>query len=130
MTRPNRVKEYIFSTGSLTANSDGLLSVYSDHSLNGTIQSISVGSNTYTNTGSYLIYASGTDNVNQQNLFIRFRVGSMLTTLYPIVYGDTNQQGTGSPQAFVQNIINAPLRVVGSGLGNGTSGVNLTVRYI
>ena len=130
MSRPNRIKEYIFSVGSLTANSDGLFNVYTDHSLNGTVQSVSVGSNTYTNTGSLLIYVSGTDNSTQNDIIMRIRAGSMMQTFYPVVYGTLNTNVTGSPQAFEQNVLNGPLRVVGSGLGNGTSGLTLKVRYI
>lgn len=130
MLRPNRVKEYIFSTGSLTANADGLFSVYTDHSLNGVIQSVTLGSNTYTNTGSVILYVSGTDNVAQNDRIMTLRAGSMMQTFYPVVYGTLNSAVTGSPQAFEQNVINGPLRVVGSGLGNGTSGLTLVVRYI
>ena len=131
--RDNRIKNYVFPIGSLTANEDGLFSVYSDHTINGTIHSISVGSNTYTNTGSIAIYASGTDNATQQDLIMRFRAGSKITSFYPFTYMHDNQSIIGSQtnvSQYTQYIMNAPLRVVGSGLGASTSGLYLNVRYI
>ena len=125
MVRPNRIKEYFFNVGSLTAASTGLFDVYSDHVINGTIQNIFIGSNIYTNTGSILVFESGTN-----SLIMRSRAGSMLQTLYPIIYGETNQNVTGSPQAYTQNVINSHIRVVGSGVGNGASGAGIWVRYI
>ena len=125
MVRPNRIKEYFFSVGSLTAASTGLFDVYSDHVINGTIQNIFIGSNTYTNTGSLLFFASGTN-----ELIMRSRAGSMLQTLYPFVYPDNNQNATGSPQAFAQRVINSTIRVVGSGVGNAGSATGIWVRYI
>ena len=133
MVRDLRIKDYTFSVGSLTADTDGLFNVYSDYSLNGTIQNISFGSNTYTNTGSFLFYVSGTDNVAQKDLILRMRVGSMMTTIYPRTYTFDNQQIIGSAtsdNARENFIINSPLRLVGSGLGNATSGLYVTIRYI
>src|SRR3990167_4472131 len=88
MIRENRIKNYRFSVGSLTADGDGLFSVYSDHVINGTIHSVSVGSNTYTNTGSLLLFQSGTDNgTNNQDLVLQLRAGSRIQTFYPIQVG-------------------------------------------
>src|SRR3990167_9301835 len=95
MLRENRIKNYRFSVGSLTANSDGLFSVYSDHVINGTIQSVSIGSNTYTNTGSYLLFQSGTDNgTNNQDLILQTRTGSRIQTFYTV---QTGHYFTGIP---------------------------------
>ena len=88
MVRDVRIKEYRFSIGSLTADANGLFNVYSDHVLNGTIQNISVGSNTFTNTGSLLFFQSGTDNgVNNQDLILQLRAGSKIQTFFPVQVG-------------------------------------------
>ena len=133
MIRENRIKNYRFTVGSLTANSDGLFSVYSDHSINGTIHSIYAGSNTYTNTGSLLLFQSGTDNgTNNQDLILQLRTGSRMQTFYPVQVGHyftSIPTGAGST-AFVNFVINGPLRLVGSALGDGTSGLIYDVRYI
>ena len=133
MLRENRIKNYRFNIGSLTANSDGLFSVYSDHAINGTIHSVSVGSNTYTNTGSLLLFQSGTDNgTNNQDLILQLRSGSRIQTFYPIQVGNylTSISTSAGSTAFVNFVINGPLRLVGSALGDGTSGLYYDVRYI
>lgn len=132
MLRQNRIKDYVFRAGSLTANVSGLFDSYSDNSVNGTVQSITLGSNTFTNTGSISVFLSGTDNSVQQDLILRFRVGSMMQNLYPFVSAVDNQavQWTAGSNVPVQPVMNGIIRVVGSGLGNGTSGLYLTVRYI
>lgn len=131
--RDNRVKSYEFSIGSLTADSAGLFSVYTDHVINGTIQSVSIGSNTYTNTGSLLLFESGTTNgINNEGLILQTRAGSKIQTLYPIQVGNylTSTATSAGSTAFIQNVVNSPLRLVGSALGNGASGLYYVVRYI
>jgi len=130
MVRDIRVKESIFRVGSLTADAAGLFDVYSPEVVNGTIQSVTIGSNTFTNTGSLILMESGTVPA-VGNTIIQTRAGSMMQTVYPIVYGNANTGGgIGSPQAFVRPVINGQLRLVGSGLGNGTSGLIYMVRYV
>ena len=133
MVRDVRIKEYRFSIGSLTADANGLFNVYSDHVLNGTIQNISVGSNTFTNTGSLLFFQSGTDNgVNNQDLILQLRAGSKIQTFFPVQVGHylTSTATIAGSTAFMQNVINAPLRLVGSALGASASGLYAVVRYI
>ena len=132
MVRSNRVKEYIFRLGSITASSAGLFSTFSDYSVNGTIQSVQILDTSYSDTGSLILFESGTGNsgVGLSGRIIRLRAGSENQTFYPFVYADNNAAATGSPQTFAQNVINAPLRLVGSGLGNGTSGLGVVVKYI
>ena len=133
MVRDIRIKEYTFNVGSLTAPTTGLFDVYSDHSLNGTIVNISAGSNTYTNTGSLLFFQSGTANgINNQDLILQLRAGSRIQTFYPIQVGHylTSVTTSAGSTAFVPFVINGPLRLVGSALGDGTSGLGITVRYI
>ena len=65
-------------------------------------------------------------------MIIRIRTGSMMRTFYPFVQQADNQGvlwTAGSVQT-THPVLNAPLRVVGSGLGDGTSGLRLTIRYI
>ena len=133
MRKAGTVNEFIFGTGSLTADADGLFSVYSQFSLNGTIHSISVGSNTHTNTGSLLFFTSGTDNgINNNGLILQLRAGSRMATFYPVTPAhnfDGILPGAGST-IYVQNVSNGPFRIVGSGLGDGTSGLGVVVRYV
>ena len=49
------VEEYKFTVGSLTAVGS-FLDVYTSHPINGTVQSISVGSNNFVNIGSLAFY--------------------------------------------------------------------------
>ena len=132
MVRSERVKSYFFPIGSLTADSDGLFNIYSNHNLNGTIQSVVFQTNNYTTTGSIILFASGLGNsgtdLNEQ--ILKIRAGSTSQTFYPVVYGEQNNNVTGSPQAFIQTVIQSPLRVVGSGLGDSKSGLGIQVYYI
>ena len=134
MLRSNRIKEYNFSLGSLTAPSAGSFTVFSDHVINGTIQSITLYPNTFTTTGSLLVFASGLANsgVGLGDLIITLRAGST-GTFYPVVYPAINQSIilSGTTVAMsVQPIINSILRIVGSTVGDTTSGLGLSVRYI
>lgn len=132
MVRENRIKEYIFSIGSLTADANGRFDVFTDHTINGTIQSVSFLDANYTATGSLLLFQSGLLNsgTNGNDLVLKLRAGSENSVFYPVAYGELNTNTTGSPQAFTQMVVHAPLRLVGSGLGNGTSGLGYIVRYI
>ena len=101
--------------------------------LNGTIHQVTVGSNTYTNTGSLLFFQSGTDNgINNLDLILQLRAGSKLQTFYPVQVGNylTNVVTAAGSTAFIQNVINGPLRLVGSAVGASTSGLYISVRYI
>lgn len=132
MVRDVRIKQYIFSPSDLTVNAAGSGTVYSDHTVNGTVHNVVLLNNNYTTTGSILIFASGLSNSGTAlgELIITLRAGSLNRAYYPIVYGDTNQAGTGSPQAFTNPIIHAPIRLAFSGCGNATSGVGLIINYI
>jgi hypothetical protein len=126
MVRANRIKEYRFSIGSLTADSNGRMDVYSDHTINGTIQKVEFLGGNYTATGSIFVYASGT---NEQ---IWYYSGACATaaTVYPFVYPTNNANITGSPQVGAKRVITQPLRIVGSGLTASKSGLGLNVYYI
>ena len=136
MVRDDRIKQYMFSPGSLTVNAAGSGTVYSDHSINGTIKNIIGLDNNYTTTGSILIFASGLANsgTGLGELILTLRAGSMINKdYYPFAYGALNQEAIASGTTgavFQQKVIHAPLRLAFSGCGNGTSGVGLIINYI
>ncbi len=135
MTRKaGAIDEIRFSTGSLTADSDGLFSIFSEIPINGTIQNIRLGSNTYTNTGSILFFISGTNNgVNNDGLILKLRAGSgQINTVYPVreVTNFTGIVPGAGSLMYVRNVLNAPIRIVGSGLGDSTSSDVIAVSFI
>ena len=133
MRKAGTINEFIFNVGSLTADSDGLFSIYSQTSINGTIHSIGVGSNNHTNTGSLLFFTSGTDNgINNNGLILQLRAGSKMATFYPVrpVHNFDGILPNAGSTTYIQSVSNEPFRVVGSGLGDGTSGLKVVVRYI
>lgn len=130
--RPNRIKTYTFTPTELTASAGGTLSLYTNHSLNGMIQKIEYLGGNQTATGSLIFTVSGTG----ENLFnfksgtIPGNVASGLSANYLFTYAENSAGATGSPQAFTQYSINGVVRIQGSGLGNGTSGLGLNIVYI
>lgn len=126
MRKAGTIEEYKFVVSDLTANAAGLFDLYSNRSVNGTIQNISFLNNTFTATGSLMVFASGTEN----EFFMKIRAGSTNQVYYPFVYTYDNNQTTGSPNIATQRVVNSPIRIVGSGLGNGTSGLGIIIRYI
>lgn len=125
--RPNRIKEYMFSIGSLTADANGRFEIFSDCTINGTIQKIEYAATaSWAAAGSILVTISGPN----EQIWYYSGACQTATTVYPFVYGQNNANITGSPQVAVRRVINSPLRIVGSGLGAGKSGLGLTVYYI
>lgn len=128
------IKEVRFELGSLTASAAGLFDRFSSHSVNGELVSATFLANSYTETGSLLLFPSGLQNsgINLGGLFIRVRAGSSNQTFYPATYTHDNQLVIGSDTADTARekfVINEPLRIVGSGLGASTSGLGVIVRY-
>lgn len=140
MVRESRVKEFIFSPGSMTASTAGLFSVFSDHVINGALKSFWFTSGNHTALGSYLLFESGLHNsgVGLGGLIARVDVGSINTVYYPVAItsnrATTNAltEGTIVAGSFIETefVVHGPLRLVGSGLGDGTSGTGFIVRYI
>lgn len=126
------INEYRFPTGSLVASAGGIINVTSNVSLNGTIQKITMETSTYTGTGSLQFFASGTP----ADLILGFTSGTIFGNVgggfivYPMAYPQGTNGVTGSPQAFVRPTINGPIQIIGSGLGNGTSGLSIVVQWI
>jgi len=132
MVRENRVKTYTYSISSLTAASTGLLDAYTDHAINGTIQKLFWDAGNHAATGSLIVTVSGIG-----ESILSFTSG----TLYGMTSEDFTKYlryatatSTGSPIALTdagaQITVNDIIRVVGSGLGNGKSGLGFTIYYI
>lgn len=114
----------------LLSNGDGLLDIHTQN-INGVLQSINIGSNSHTNTGSYLFFLSGTNSLIGRDLILRIRAGSYMQTVFPRVYTHDNQYVIGSgtsDSAREPWVLNSPIRIVGSGLGDSTicSGISFT----
>ena len=132
MRKAGTIEEVQLGVGSLTANGDGLFSVHTQ-SINGTIQSITLGSSIHANTGSYLFFVSGTNSAVGNDLILRIRAGSYMQSFYPRTYTHDNQLAIGSgtsDSARERFVLNSPIRVVGSGLGADTSGLYINIKYI
>ena len=125
------IQEAIFTQTELVAVGS-FLDVYTPYAVNGTIHSISVGSNNFVNIGSLAFYFSGTDNSVEQDLILRIRAGSIMKTFYPLTTQSDNQGVTISVNSgnWTNIVGNAPIRIVGSGLNDGQSGTYAIIRYI
>ena len=129
-----RVEELKFTVGSLTANSAGLFSVFSDRPINGHIDNIYLFENNHTTTGSYLILTSGLYNSGTAlgGLIITLRAGSFNQDYHPQVYPSSNQSVLISGPTGISSYshgVNDVIRIVGSGLGDGTSGLGIRILY-
>ena len=137
MVRPNRIKEYRFSTTELTAVGSyasalgsETISAYSSEPLNGIVQSVEFIAGNYNATGSVGILVSGT---NENILVVTSGTVANLganQSIYPHVFTVDSSNATGSPDAFTQRVINGHLCVWGSGLGTGSSASGLNIKYI
>lgn len=131
MVRDNRIKTISFPAGSLVADAAGLFDVYTHYPPNGTIQKIEFKGGNYTATGSMLLSVSGTGET-----LLNFSSGTDQgnladgTIVYPHVFTFDVNSVTGSPNIASQRVINDLVRLVGSGLGNGKSGLGVNVVYI
>jgi hypothetical protein len=133
--RPNRVKTFDFSAGSLTASAGGNIQAYSDYPINGLLQSIQLKASTYAATGSLHLYVSGARDFALWNFISGTATSNVAVsgTYFPRVNPryPTNVLMSGtSLTAYVELPLFGVLDLVGSGLGNGTSGIGLTITYI
>lgn len=112
-------------TGSIAHNTAlGNFSHYTP-SLNGTIQSVSFDPGSNFDNGSLWIFVSGTD----EQILFKYSGLNTASTNYPVAYGELQDNTTGSPWTFVQRVINEPLLIIGSEMGNLTNINNVKVRY-
>ncbi len=132
--RPNRIKtfDWIDIGGSIFADSVGNLNTFSYRPINGTIQKIVKFPSNFTQTGSLLFTVSGTGEpiFNWISGTNQGTVGSLTNINYLFTYANNNAGVTGSPQAYTQRVLNDVVRIIGSGLGAGTSGTGIHIIYI
>lgn len=117
-------------------SADGTLEIFSDHTINGTIQNIEWQAGNHTTTGSILLFASGLINsgIGLPGQIANISGISVDSITYPsaqfVDLDGVALSGLDSISPPVQHVINAPLRVRGVAVGTGKSGLGLTVRYI
>ena len=131
--KSGRIEDVRFTIGSLTADSQsGTFTIYSASPLNGTIQRISLFPNTYTTTGSLLIFNSGLYNSGTAlgGLIITLRAGSTGDFYPKALVALNNGLFLGGSGVFTNFISNDIIRVVGSGLAVNTSGLGLVISYM
>ena len=116
-----RIKTFTFRPGSLTAASTGLFSVFSEHPINGVFDT-----GNYSANGSMVLLTSGT---SSEQIWTFEGTADADKIAYPMIYAVDNSNTTGSPQAFVRRVVRTPLNLIGSGLGDGKSGLGFTIYY-
>jgi len=136
MVRPNRIKQYKFSAGSLIADAAGQFSVYSNYPVNGTLCGVHIGESTYAAAGSLFLAASGPELVAWSMVSGTTRqigVNASGVTYPRATLVDTNANylsGGVGYSGFTEIPLNSVLHLTGSGLGNATSGAEVNVIYI
>jgi hypothetical protein len=129
MVRENRIKTYDFPIGSLTADGNKNINVYSHYPLNGTIQKVQLVAGNWNAVGSIWLFESGGAAET-----ILYQSGACATTqtFYPFKYGQLAgaTASVGSPMATRPIVLNTNVRFVASGLDAGTSGLGLSIFYI
>lgn len=137
MVRGERIKNLTFTPAQLTSNAAGSFSVFSSEAIVGTIQSIEWdATGNMTSTGSIIVFASGLGNsgVGLEGEIMNISGISLHSLNYPAVLpvdiDGVGLSGASSVSPHFQHIIDAPIRVIGSGCGDSKSGLGLTIRYI
>jgi len=126
MVRPNRVKVYRFPSGSLVADANGNLEVFSERPLNGTLQKVFYSKGNFDIAGSLYLFISGTD----EKLFTQIGNLGANHSAYIHAFPYDTDGTTGSPYIAVQPVVNSIVYLVGSGLGAGKSGTGFEIFYI
>lgn len=127
MDKPN---ETIFTASQLTASAGGVVTAAYTPAINGPILAIRGFGSNFTATGSLQFLESGTDlpilnftsGTAQGNVAAKFGVR-------PAVYGFGPSAESGSPYLTLPPVVNGPIYVIGSGLGNGKSGAGISVLW-
>lgn len=136
MVRDLRIKSIKFTPANLTSDGDGNIDVYSATPINGTVHKVQWEGGNSTATGSLYISVSGVVpefiiDTFRSGLVAHSHVGSSWTK-YPIA--PSVEKVLGSAIAITdggnQVVVNSLIRVQGSGLGDGKSGLGFTVFYI
>lgn len=115
MVRENRVKDYTFPSFAVTGSNVG--PTYSDNPINGEVLKVRVES--VASPGSLWIAESGANIVFYKKN--NFTSGLATDDYYPIVYGADNTGTTGSPQAYLNRVVNNVVWLAGSGFTSGAA---------
>lgn len=130
MRKPFTVEEYTFPVSEITANTAGLFDLYTDRSINGMLWSITVLESTFAANGSLILAVSGETG---EEIWRRNGTASTSGTSYvrAQLRLTDNALVSGTGNMPVDNIaLNSILRLTGSGLGNGTSGLGIKIIYL
>lgn len=131
MVRPNRIKSYRYNVGSIVADASGNMDLYTDYPLNGLIQSIQLLSTNFTDTGSLILTISGT---GEQVWGLTSGTALNNVATADVVFPRATTRGTNNSDqsglSYAEIPINSVLRLMGSGLGNVTSGTGFNLQYI
>ena len=138
MVRENRIKFTVsddISITDLTATAGGVIDVVTPNGINGFIQNISWLAGNHTATGSLFITVSGT---GEEILTLTSGATTGNVAANFVKYPRAEAHGlTGIPLSgangydeFVEIPVATKIRIVGSGLGNGTSGLGVSITYV
>lgn len=134
MVRENRIKTYKFQQADVTATAASVISAYTEHSLNGLLQSIQVEANNYADAGSLYLSVSGT--------------GETIWSLASgTITGMTSESGTYLPREHARTTANETLSGTAGGgvwteiplfgvyqlhggVDPSTSGLGISIGYI
>ena len=136
MVRENRIKNIDFPIGSLTSSAGGIIDIYSERPINGRIKKVILQAGNYTATGSVEIRISGA--ASEVIFSLTSGTSQGMTTQNNIWYPQTLvSESTGplgvaatSGGIWTDMVADSTINIIGSGLGNGKSGLGLTVYYI
>ena len=136
MVRPNRVKEFNFSVGSVTADAGGELDAYSEYPLNGHLKGVVVYGNNFAATGSFFLNVSGVEATAWSMVSGTARgVGVDASGLY-LVQGAVQStesvrlSGTNFSSIYTEIPLNSVMHLVGSNVGASKSGLGIGVVYV
>ena len=130
MVRDHRIETYDFNSGLIGANFD----LYTWRSVNGILEAIWIQPNSFDPTGSLFLTISG-QGYPVWSLISGTSTGNAAsnTAYYPVASNvnqvNTTLSGTNGNGVYTDIPLFGTLRLVGSGLGAGTSGTSITVVY-
>lgn len=133
----NQVKMYEFDVTELVANAGGVVDIYSSEGLNGMLQAVSISESTFAGaTGSLILSASGLETTMWSMVSGTIRGNGVATSGVTFPRATTvytwSAPISGSSQETVLAEIplaDTVLHLIGSGLGNATSGLGVTIVY-
>ena len=139
MVRPNRIKEINnsdFTISEFTSNAGGIINAYSTIPINGAIRGVHWLGGNYTATGSVFITLSGTNTsiVNMTSGTVTGQTVNSEWTVYPkantVLQTGIPISGADGFVDFTEIPANSVIKIAGSGLGSGKSGLGVGITYI